>query len=61
VPRAAKIPAKKRGCTHCSVLYSTLDGRCPLCGKLGTENLRNWKGSMPPSRTKIWTPKDGAK
>lgn len=54
----AKIPAKRRGCEHCHVLYSSASKRCPLCGKEGTENIRNWQGSMPPSRAKLWTPKE---
>lgn len=52
-------PKKRRGCVHCHLIYSSASGDCPLCGKTGTENLRNWQGSMPPTMGRgngVWTP-----
>jgi hypothetical protein len=55
----AAPPAKRRGCPGCAVIYSSLSGECPLCGQVGTENIRNWKGTMPPSRgERVWMPAD---
>jgi hypothetical protein len=53
-------PQKRRGCAKCMVIYSSASGLCPLCGKQGTENIRNWNGTMPPSRgNRVWTGKRG--